>query len=359
MGRQGIGIRDLARHLGLAVSTVSRAMNDRGDVSAATRKLVRDAALTLGYVPDQSGRSLRQGTTNTIALTMRTDISRTAAGETFFLALCGGLQPVLAAHDLDLVILPCGSVEEQERSLRRAVERRLADGFIISDTQRHDSRIDFLIERGVPFVALGRSLSGGAHAWLDLDFAGVATQAVEHLAMLGHRRIALGTTLRDVNHGHVFLEAYQAALRHHGLPDDPALVLRVADTLEGSRDLADMLLAMPKPATAVILIQETMAIGLYERLGQAGLRPGRDLAVIGFRENQVVAHLDPALTCFRFSLREYGARLGEIMVGRIKAADPSRPPVQELWPMTLRPGGSDMRFDVEASVPHLRRDAAG
>ena len=72
MGRQSTGIRDVARHLRLSVSTVPRAMNNRADVSAATRTLVREASLAPGYAPDQSGRSLRHGTTDTVALTIRT-----------------------------------------------------------------------------------------------------------------------------------------------------------------------------------------------------------------------------------------------------------------------------------------------
>ena len=343
MGRQGTGIRDVARHLGFSVSTVSRAMNGRADVSAATRTLVREASLALGYAPDQSGRSLRQGATDTVALTMRTDIGRTMMGETFFLGLCEGLQPALAEHGLDLVILPCGSAAEQERYLRRAVARRLADGFIISDTQRIDSRIDFLIGRGVPFVALGRSLSGGSHSWLDLDVADVAEQAVARLASLGHHRIALGTMQREVNQAHIFEHAYHAAMCAHGLRCDPALVVRVPDAPEGGCDLADALLAMADRPTAVVLLQETMAIGLYRRLRDAGLRPGHDLAVVGFRENRVTEHLTPALTCFRVSLRDYGARLGTMIMDRIKAGSglPS-PPTQDLWALTLSPGGSDL-----------------
>lgn len=343
VGRHSTGIRDVARHLGLSASTVSRAMNGRAEVSAATRMLVQEASLALGYAPDQSGRSLRQGTTDTVALTIRTDIGRTTMGETFFLGLCEGLQSVLAEHGLDLVILPCGSAAEQERYLRRAVARRLADGFIISDTQRIDGRIDLLIDGGVPFVALGRSLSGGSHAWLDLDVADMAEQAVARLASLGHRRIALGTMLREVNQAHVFEHAYRTAMRAHGLDCDPALVVRVPDAPDGGRDLADALLAMADRPTAVVLLQETMAIGLYRRLREAGLRPGHDLAAIGFRENRVIEHLTPALTCFRVSLRDYGARLGAMIVDRIKAGSgPPSPAIQELWAMTLSPGGSDL-----------------
>ena len=341
MRRGTTGIRDLARDLNIAVSTVSRAMNG-GEVSEATRVLVRERAAALGYTPNQSGRNLRRGATHTVALTVRTDTGRTAAGETFFLRLCQGLQPVLADHELDLVILPCGSAAEQDRYLRRAVDRHMADGFIISDTQRVDPRIDFLIEREVPFVALGRSESGGRHSWIDLDSAAAAQAAVDHLVALGHRRIALGTIDRDVYTATVFQAGYEAALRRHRLPVDPALVLVAPDTLEGGDVLFRHWQAMPARATALLLVQETMAVALYRQLAAAGLAPGRDLAVIGYRANPVTEFLSPPLTCFDVSLGEYGARIGALIADRIAGG----PPRQEVWPMSLHPGASDRRPDV-------------
>ncbi len=207
MERKSVGIRELARHLNISIGTVSRALNGRSDVNAETRQRVLEAAVELGYAANHSGRTLRQGTTNTVALMMRTNIDTTGFGETFFMSLSEGVQEVLARHNLDLVILPCSSNHDQDEYLRRAVERHLADGFIISDTQRVDHRINYLIKRRIPFVALGRSLSGGPHFWVDLDFEAVAKQSVTRLVDLGHRRIALGMVAREVNNRYIFEEA--------------------------------------------------------------------------------------------------------------------------------------------------------
>jgi DNA-binding LacI/PurR family transcriptional regulator len=341
--RKSIGIRQLARHLDISIGTVSRALNGRGDVNSETRKRVQEAARQLGYVPNQSGRTLRQGTTNTVALMMRTNVNRTGFGETFFMALSEGVQDVLARHQLDLVILPCSSAQDQDEYLHRAVERHLADAFIISDTQRVDRRIDYLIKRDIPFVALGRSLSGGSHAWIDLDFEGVAEQSVTRLINLGHRCIALGIADREVNNRYIFEEAYRNALSAHGISFQPDLVVRVPNTEAGGYELGQRLLAMPERPTSVILVQETLAIGLYRSLSEAGLEPGRDLSIIGFRQNPSCCFLSPALTCFSLSLQALGASLGEVLVG-LMGQGPSRSdpqPVRQLWPMTLVSGESD------------------
>lgn len=338
-----VGIRDLASHLGMAISTVSRAINDRGEVSAETRARILEAAEELGYRANQSGRSLRSGTTNAVALTMRTDVGRSVAGETFFMALSEGLQSALARAGIDLLILPCASDQDENEFLYRAVDRKLADGFIISNIQRFDPRIEYLRKSAVPFVALGSSETKGEYAALDLDFAGVARASVARLVAKGHKRIVLGLTSQETNNNYVFLSGYKHGLCDAGIAFDPTLVTRLYDRIAGGYECGSALLAMDERPTAVILIQETMAMGLYQRLGKEGLLPGRDIDVIGFRENPVCGYLTPSLSSFHVDLRKYGERLGEIMIAELDRGSTAASPaeaVHEVWPMVLVPGDS-------------------
>ncbi len=166
------GIRRLAQHLDISIGTVSRALNGRPDVNEETRRRVLEAAERLGYVANQSGRSLRQGTTNIIGFMMQTGTEITGQGDTFFMSVFDGVQAVFARHKLDLVALLCSSEEDPTDYLRRVVARGFADGLILSATRRHDPRIEFLAERNIPFVTLGRSLTDAGRPWLDLDFEG-------------------------------------------------------------------------------------------------------------------------------------------------------------------------------------------
>ena len=98
--------------------------------------------------------------------------------------------------------------------------------------------------------------------------------------------------------------------------------------------------------TAVVLIYELMAIGLYRRLAEAGLQPGRDIAVIGFRESPLAKFLSPTLTCFRMSLRDLGISLGESLLASMPAFAETYPDgvVHKLWPMELVEGESDAKM---------------
>lgn len=338
-----MSIRDLATRLNISIGTVSRALNGKADVNPETRQRVLDAALAMGYVPNQSGRSLRQGMTNAIGFIIEINAETRSQGDTFFMSVFDGVQTVFAQHKLDLVVLLCSSEEDPFEQLRRVVARRFVDGLVISATKRHDPRIDFLIERDIPFVALGRSLSGGDHSWIDIDFEGVARQSVDRLVARGHRRIALANVASELNLGYVFENAYRVAMASHGLAVDPTLIVREQTTEIGGYRVGEALLALPEPPSAVVLVNEMLAIGLYRRLHEAGLTPGRDMAIIGLRQSPQARFLSPALTCFRISLHDVGEELARSLLARMPAYQAQYPQgvVQKIWPMQLITGESD------------------
>jgi DNA-binding LacI/PurR family transcriptional regulator len=338
-----IGIKRLADHLSLSIGTVSRALNDRPDVSSDTRKRVLKAAEELGYVPNQSGQSLRKGTTNAIGFMIQSGFDSSTNSDNFFLGVFDGVQVVLRRHNLDLTVLPCPVDEDPAQYLQRMVARRGVDAMIISATRRVDARIDMLIKARMPFIALGRSSSGSNYPWIDLDFEGVANVAVDRLVSRGHRRIAIGLPSNDVNLGYVFLEGYKQALKRNKIAFDPSLVARVSSTEQGGYQLAHQILATPSRPSAVLLVYELMAIGAYRRLNEAGLTPGRDLAIVTFREPPMARFLSPSLTCFRMSLRDLGISLGESLLAAMPDYASSYPHgvVNKIWPLELVSGESD------------------
>jgi DNA-binding LacI/PurR family transcriptional regulator len=338
-----VGIKRLAEHLNISIGTVSRALNGRPDVNDATRKRVLAAAKELGYVANQSGRNLRQGTTNAVGFMIESGIDTAGNSDNFFLGVFDGVQHVLARHHLDLLVLPCAGDEDPSEYLQRMVARRTVDAMIISATHRVDARIDLLSKAHIPFIALGRSTSGRDYPWVDLDFEGVASRAIDRLVANGHRRIAVGLPSNDINLGFVFLDGVKTALKRHKIRFDPSLAIRAASSEQGGYQIAHEILGMKDRPTAIVLIYELMAIGVYRRLSEANLLPGRDLAVIGFRESPLAKFLSPALTCFRMSLRDLGIGLAESLLASMPAYAETYPHgvVNKIWPMELVPGESD------------------
>lgn len=335
-------IHDLARHLNISIGTVSRALNGRRDVSEETRRRVLEAARSLNYAPNQSGRSLRQGTTNMVAFILETNRKMPLA-DTIFMSVLDGIREFLAGRGLDLMVLMCGAEEDSYDHLRRVVERGLADGVIICETRRHDTRIEYLLKRKTPFVTFGRSLTSGDYPWIDLDFENVAERAVKRLNDLGHRRIGIAVRNNEVNYNTLFVDAYRQAMARRGLAVDAALILDGDGNEEGGYRLGETLLHMRERPTALLLVHNAMIVGLYRRLVEAGLAPGRDLAIIGFQEEPSGRFLSPRLTAFRSDLGGLGARLGEALIAAIPARGSEVPvePIRQIWPMELVAGESD------------------
>lgn len=339
-----IGIKRLAEHLNVSIGTVSRALNGKPDVNEATRKRVLEAAAELGYVPNQAGRALRKGSTGVVGFMMQTGSEITGEGDIFFMSVFDGVQTVFARHQLDLVALLCSSEEDPDAYLQRVVARGFADALIISATKRHDHRIDYLAEHGIPFIALGRSLTDAGQPWLDLDFEGMAETGVTRLVEKGHRRIGIFLPIDDINLGIVFLDSYRQMLQRHGIPFDPDMVFRTHPNERGGHQIAERIAAMPpdKRPTGFVLINEKLSVGLYAGLYEAGLTPGRDMAIIG-RDSTSAHYLTPKLTSFSLSLRDLGITLAESLLATMPAYADQYPlgVVRKIVPMELVEGDSD------------------
>jgi DNA-binding LacI/PurR family transcriptional regulator len=332
---------------------VSRALNDKADVNPLTRARVREAALRLGYSPNQSGRSLRRGKTDLVGVIIPTG-SDSALINTVFMSVLDGLRRKLSERRLDLAIFLHGPDEELFGSLRRLTERALVDGVIIAETQRLDPRIEYLISEKKPFVAFGRSLSGGAHPWVDPDFEFAVAGAVDHLADLGHRRIGVMLPLGETHFHHLMLESYRSALRRRGIDADPTWVQRRPATEFGGYGAGEALLALSPPPTAIVVSEAMQTIGLYRRLGEAGQLPGRDISIIGVFPEARVRTLSPTLTAYVTDWTAIGARLGEALIGALASGasaprDPARPsgPMQVIVPATFQQGESVHRIEPD------------
>jgi DNA-binding LacI/PurR family transcriptional regulator len=340
--RSRVGIKDVARHLNMSISTVSRALNDRPDASTETRGKVQKVAAELGYFANHFGKSLRSGVTGSVGFVIQTSHSVTGQGDTFFMGVFDGMQSVLSRHELDLIALLCPSTQDPNEYVRRIVSRGFVDGLVISHTRRIDPRISFLAGQGLPFVALGRSETDAGHSWIDVDFEDIARRTMERFVLNGHRKIAV-VVLRDVNFGRIFLDSAKRTLGEHGLELHPDFVFRTAASDAAGYAVAQRIMALPDRPTAIAVSNETMISGLYRGLSEHGVIPGRDMAIIG-RDSTSTDVLRPKLTSFHLSLHDLGVALAEALLAAMPAysADYHQGVVRRIFPTRLVPGESDL-----------------
>jgi DNA-binding LacI/PurR family transcriptional regulator len=347
------GIARLAKELGISTGTVSRALNGKPDVNDATRARVLEAASRIGYAPNHAARALAQGGTRSVGFMIDLDPETAASSDYFFMGVFDGVQSVLAEEGLDLLVLPCPTGQDHYTYLERFVSRGVVDAMILAAVQREDPRIDLLKLAKIPFVTLGRSAQSDDYSWIDLDFEGTATVALERLIAFGHRRIAITVPRGSVNFGYVFLNTCKAVMARNGITLSPELVFETRRTESAGYEAAQAMLDLSEPPTAVLLIYEVTAIGVYRCLFERGLAPGRDLAVVGFRDEPTIRFLVPSLTCFGLSLRELGRSVGTALLAQIPRFQAKYPQgvMQSLHPLEMHPGESDQFTRIQATGP--------
>ena len=344
-----MGIRDLARVLDLSIGTVSRALNNRPDVNPKTRARVKEAAIRTGYVPDQSGRALRQGRTGLIAAVIQTGGFGQSTDCGLFKIL-EGTRRRLVLDDLDLVVIFRGPDEDPMEKLRSIVSRRIADAVIITQTVADDPRLAFLRDAGVEHVALGRSERSGQHAWVDFDFESVVVKSMQAFVRDGHRSMALVVTSLGMNFEEIMIKAFRAEAAWHGIAPGAVRVLRAEKGHINQKDRAALSDPRTRP-TAILAGHEGIAASLYAQLPKMNLAIGTDVSLISASPAVDHGSLSPLLSHFKTDLDAAGVLIGEQLAVRLQGGASKRQEIRStLIPMEFVAGESHKRMPSPLKV---------
>ncbi len=320
-----VTLRDIAKATDLSVTTVSRALNDYDDVSPGTKALIRRVAEEMGYSPNTLAQRLRKKRTDTIGLILPTFGPRFS--DPFFSELLAGIGNRAAQHGFDLLVSTRPPGESEMEAYRRKVQGRRVDGFVVVRTRGEDSRIDYLRNEGFPFVAYGRTDSPLDYPFVDGDGHRGMLLVVDHLASLGHSRIACITPPPDLMFTQHRLEGFRDGLREQGIQPDEALVRTGDLTQRGGYEQASALLDLPDPPTAIAAFNDLMAFGAMSAAQERGLVVGKDLAVTGFDDTPMAEHSHPPLTTVHQPIYQIGSMVCEMLIGLTQGKPPEQPHV--------------------------------
>lgn len=315
-----VTLKDLAAHVGKSITTVSRALGDYDDVSPVTKALVREAVAELGYEPNITARQLQRQRTDTIGLILPASFPRFS--DPFFSQLLAGIVEQAAEFGIDLLVTSNASGdEEQERYLRYMRSRRV-DGFIVVRTQRADARIALLREHDFPFVAFGRTEQVGSvdgeidtgFPFVDDDGALGIQLAIDHLAALGHERIAFIMEPPNLMKAHLRLRGFRSGLEKNSLPIDESLILTGGFRQRSGQILGGQLLDSIDPPTAIVTQNDLLALGVLSAAHERGVRVGAELSVTGYDDIDLAEYANPPLTTLHQSALEIGNRICKLVV---------------------------------------------
>ena len=326
-------LKDLADHLGLSQTTVSRALNGYPEVNAATRQRVLEAAKRYHYRPNPSARRLATGRAGAVGAVLPTD--RNLLVDPHFVEFLAGVGERLVEDEMDIVLSPSRGGDETG-TYRQIVAGNRVDALILSGPLVEDERVALLTELGLPFVVHGRTVSRKPYAWLDIDNEDAFLRATRHLLDLGHRRIALINGSTRFAYAVNREQGFRKALAERGLTPDDRLIGDGAMTDEVGFRLAERFLAEEPRPTAFLVSSMMLAFGCLRVIRAAGLTLGRDVSLIAHDDVFPFLNADrmvPPLTTLRSPIRAAGTRVAEMVIDLLGGRAPET--AHELWPVDL------------------------
>jgi LacI family transcriptional regulator, repressor for deo operon, udp, cdd, tsx, nupC, and nupG len=319
IGVMAAGIEDVARAAGVSTATVSRALRNLPNVSAATRERVRAAASSLGYVASPSAASLASGRTRAIGL-ISPWVNRW-----FFANIIDSAERALRGHGYDVLLY---TFDIRRRETRPRIEpdvlRRRVDGILVVGLPLAPDELAALVDLGYPVVCVG--WGGSDQATVRLDDRVAALEAVRYLIGLGHRTIAHVTGTPDDTYPWSppvdRVAGWREALAESGLDSDPDLVESGGFEIDGGRASVLALLERRPDVTAVFAASDEMAMGVVLGLRESGLRVPEDVSVVGVDGHELGELI--GLTTMAQPVDEQGAAAAQMVLDMIDGVTPPR-----------------------------------
>ena len=298
-------ITDVARAAGVSVATVSKVINGRDGVAAATSERVLKVVSDLGYASSLVATSMRRSRTHVLGVLV-------AEFEPFALRLLNGVSSALSNTDYD-VLAYAGAVSSgshhgwESRSLSRLGGTLIDGAIVVTPTVRPP-------ETAVPVVSIDPHTGPAGSASVDTDNLRGARLATEHLISLGHTRIGHLRGRSDLESARLRERGYAEALSTAGIAHDAALVAeggyRAAEASEG----AAVLLDLDQPPTAIFAANDISAMELIRVANARGVRVPEDLSVVGFDDIPEAVAMTPSLTTVRQPLEDMGRTAVDLLV---------------------------------------------
>ncbi len=315
---------------GLAVPTVSRALSDAPDISAATKEKIRKIADEIGYVPNRAGVRLRTGRTNVISLVLSTEDEIMNMTARLTASIAKGLRGT--PYHLNMTHFFPG--DDPMKPIKYIVETKSADAVIFNAVQPDDPRVAYLVAKGFPFAMHGRSQLDEKYANFDYDNAAFAQLAVGNLIARGRRRLLLIPPPTTQFYSQEMIKGAKAACQSNDVRLIVAQRVTSDSAIEEVLDFTTATLSATPDIDGILTASPNAAMAATAGLERVGRRMGVDIDLVAkdaitflklFRDEMIIIHEDVARA---------GEFLAKAAVHAIRF--PSEPRMQQLDRPTIR-----------------------
>ena len=311
-------IVDIAKASGVSISTVSRILNDKPDVSEKTRKRVLDVIKEHHFIQQAPWKQLASGKSRFITLHYPKNPDRIHTINSFVIGAATACEQ--NNYSLNLVVSPL-----DETSLLTFYRSGQTDGMILMETLMEDWRVDLLRQSNFPFVILGRCENNSGFSFVDLDFESGVKIAMEHLIGLGHRQIGFLSAepywiagKKNVNKlGSIAwaVKGYKQACKQYGLP---VICEQVQIAKESIENRVLLLLAKNPYITAIFTVQEAVVSGIIKAVQRSGLVIPEDISIVGSAGAEMAELTAPPLTTVNYHGEAAGFQAAKMLIEQLE-----------------------------------------
>ena len=298
--KKRITIEDVAKAAGVSRQTVSRAINDKGEISPVTKKRVLDAVKELGYQPNRMAQGMVTQRTFTVGLIV-SDITNP-----FFPEVARGVQDTAQAHNYNMFLCNSDDSADVELTTLRSMAAQPVDGIILFAHKTTEADLLAFAQNYRPIVLVNRPFSHPHISTLIVDNFNGAQMAVEQFIQSGHTQIGMIAN-RDFGPSQTRrVQGFQQTITTHNLPSDDSRICSNAPTLEGGYTATQELLQRHPEITAVFAYNDLMAIGALRACRDTGRRIPDDICIIGFDDISMASMVTPSLSSIQVDKYDIG-----------------------------------------------------
>lgn len=313
---QKVSIRDVAREANVSVSTVSRVIRKYSNVTKETEEKVNNAIKMLNYIPNAAASRLGSGTLENIGVVFTRSADK-AFQNPFFSEVLMGIGHVLEAYDYNMQLMMYNDSQVEREKVMAALASGMIQGVILLSSRSYDMLVQDLANSNYPFVISGRVegiITNQQIYSVNTDNREGSYIMVDHLAKLGHQKIALINGPKDYVVNLDRYDGYRRALVANGLEYDISLEIDGGFTLNDAKKAVIDTLMKRKDITAIFAKDDMKAIAAMQGIKQLGLRIPEDIAIVGYNDYEIAKISEPQLTTMRVPIYELGVQIATMMM---------------------------------------------
>lgn len=304
-----MNLKELSKALNLSISTVSKALRESPEISAATKKKVIKKAMELNYHANPFASNLRNQKSKTIAVIIP------AIDNTFFSLAINGAESFAQGMDYHVLIYQTHEELKREIAITKHLQNGRVDGIMVSLTsQTKDvTHFDELKNKGIPLVFFDRVIENIDVPKVTTDDYNSAFMGTEHLISKGCKKIAFLAFSKILLISNNRLQGYLDALKKHHIKKDNKLIVSCGNDKKSNKKIIKKLLLSANKPDALLSCVEELAICSYEICEEIKMKIPRDIKIISYSNLQTAAILNPALTTITQPAYEIGREAASVL----------------------------------------------